>query len=30
MEALVRGVHLCINVGWLVWRLVGDIESALT
>ena len=30
LEALARGVRLCINVGWPVWRLVGDNESALS
>ena len=29
LEALIRGVRLCINVGWSVWRLVGDYSSAL-
>ena len=29
LEALVRGVRLCINVGWPVWRLIGDNSSAL-
>ena len=30
LEALVRGVRLCINVGWPVWRLAGGNESALS
>ena len=30
LEALVRGVRLCINVGWPVWRLAGDNQSALS
>ena len=30
LEVLVRGVRLCINVGWPVWCLVGDNESALS
>ena len=29
LEALIRGVRLCIRVGWPVWRLVGDNSSAL-
>ena len=29
LEALVRGVRLCIRVGWPVWRLIGDNSSAL-
>ena len=29
LEALVKGVRLCINVGWPVWRLMGDNESTL-
>ena len=29
LEDLVRWVCLCVNVGWLVWRLVGDNASAL-
>ena len=29
LEALVRGVRLCIRVGLLVWRLIGDNSSAL-
>ena len=29
LEAPVRGVRLCIRVGWLVWRLIGDDSSAL-
>ena len=24
LEALVRGICLCINIGWPVWRLAGD------
>ena len=30
LEALVRGVRLCSNIGWPVWRVVGDSESALS
>ena len=30
LEAPVRGVRLCINVGWPVWRLAGNNESALS
>ena len=30
LEALVKGVRFCMNVGWLAWRLVGDNESALS
>ena len=29
LEALVRGVRLCIRVAWPVWRLIGDNSSAL-
>ena len=29
LEAIVRGVRPCINVGWLVWRLIRDNQSAL-
>ena len=29
LEALIRGVRLCIRVGWPVWRLIGDNSSAL-
>ena len=29
LEALLRGVQLCIRVGWPVWRLIGDNSSAL-
>ena len=29
LEALVRGVRLCIRVVWPVWRLIGDNSSAL-
>ena len=29
LDALIRGVRLSINVGWPVWRLVGDNSSAL-
>ena len=29
LDALIRRVCSCINVGWPVWRLVGDNSSAL-
>ena len=29
LAALARGVRLCFYVGWPVWRLIGDHESAL-
>ena len=29
LEALIRGVRLCIRVGWPVWSLIGDNSSAL-
>ena len=29
LKALVRGVRLCIRVGWSVWRLIRDNSSAL-
>ena len=30
LGALMRGLRMCINVGWRVWRLVGGNESALS